>query len=85
MLNRVRRPGATGSEGEKATNSPRSTLSAQRLRFDAQWPAVGRNRRPASNLALGIIVGQGTFFKRPPGTVSVSHSPTFVENFLPRT
>jgi hypothetical protein len=67
MLNRRRRFGSTGSEGEKATNSPRLTQPAQSFRKGAETFAAVRNRRPASDLALGIIVSRRSFFKRPPG------------------
>jgi hypothetical protein len=52
MLNRVRRPGTTGSEGEKATNSPRSTQPAQRFRFDAQ--TLARRAQPPTGKQLGF-------------------------------
>jgi hypothetical protein len=81
MLNRVRRPGATGSEGEKATSSLRSAQPAQRFPFDAQTLAAVRNRRPASNLALGIIVGRGAFFKRPPRPLADSNALALCREF----
>jgi hypothetical protein len=52
MLNRMKRLGSTGLGGEKATNSPRITRPAQRLRNDAGTFAAVRKHQPDSNLAF---------------------------------
>jgi hypothetical protein len=52
MLNRMRRFGSTGSEGEKLTDSPRLTQPAQE--FSQRCREVRRRAQPPTGKQLGF-------------------------------